>query len=125
MAYSNIHSIQSFKAGAADLAYGTAVKLDTSKTDEATVIQATSAADDVTGFVFNPVYVEGQTVGIQMSHKCEVVAGGAVAIGEYVAPTTGGRLVKASTGKYVGQAVTAAANAGDYFTILIKKGTLA
>lgn len=125
MAYSNIHPIQSFKAGAADLAYGTAVKVDPSKTDEATVIQATSAADDVTGFVFNPVYVEGQTVGVQMSGKCEVIAGGAVAVGEYVAPTTGGRLVKASSGKYVGQAMTAAANDGDFMTILIKKGTLA
>lgn len=125
MAYSNIHPIQTYKAGAADLAYGTAVKLDTTKTDEPTVIQAT-AADEVVGFVFNPVYVEGANVGVlgQQGNRCEVVAGGVIAIGDHVTVTTKGYVAKAASGAYVGIAMTAAAEAGQYLTIMLEKGTL-
>lgn len=126
MAYSNIHPIQTYKAGAADLAYGTAVKLDTTKTDEPTVIQATAAADEVVGFVFNPVYVEGANVGVlgQQGNRCEVVAGGVIAIGDHVTVTTKGYVATAASGAYVGIAMTAAAEAGQYLTIMLEKGTL-
>ena len=123
MAYSNIHPIQSFAAGAADLAYGTAVKLDTSAS-EPTVIQATAAADFI-GVVFNPVYVKGQTVGVQREGKAEVVAASTIAYGDKVAPTTGGRFAKVSSGAYVGIAMTAASNNGEFFTMLIQSGTIA
>ena len=124
MAYSNIHPIQSFAAGAADLAYGTAVKLDTAAS-EPTVVQATTAADDFIGVVFNPVYVKGQTVGVQREGKAEVIAASTIAYGDKVAPTTGGKFAKASSGAYVGIAMTAAANNGDFFTMLIQSGTIA
>ena len=123
MAYSNIHPIQSFAAGAADLAYGTAVKLDTSAS-EPTVIQATAAADFI-GVVFNPVYVKGQTVGVQREGKAEVVATSTIAYGDKVAPTTGGKFAKASSGAYVGIAMTAASKDGEFFTMLIQSGTIA
>ena len=123
MAYSNIHPIQSFAAGAADLAYGTAVKLDTSAS-EPTVIQATAAADFI-GVVFNPVYVKGQTVGVQREGKAEVIAASTIAYGDKVAPTTGGRFAKVSSGAYVGIAMTAASNNGEFFTMLIQSGTIA
>ena len=123
MAYSNIHPIQSFAAGAADLAYGTAVKLDTSAS-EPTVIQATAAADFI-GVVFNPVYVKGQTVGVQREGKAEVVAASTIAYGDKVAPTTGGRFAKVSSGAYVGIAMSAASNNGEFFTMLIQSGTIA
>lgn len=123
MAYSNIHPIQSFAAGAADLAYGTAVKLDTSAS-EPTVIQATAAADFI-GVVFNPVYVKGQTVGVQREGKAEVVAASTIAYGDKVAPTTGGKFAKVSSGAYVGIAMTAASNNGEFFTMLIQSGTIA
>lgn len=125
MAYSNIHPIQTYKAGAATLAYGTAVKLS-SATDEPTVVQATAASDEVVGFVFNPVYVEGANVGVlgQQGNRCEVVAGGAIAIGDHVAATTSGYVATATTGAYVGIAMTAAAEAGQYVTIMLEKGTL-
>ena len=123
MAYSNIHPIQSFAAGAADLAYGTAVKLDSSAS-EPTVIQATAAADFI-GVVFNPVYVKGQTVGIQRGGKAEVVAASTIAYGDKVAPSTGGRFAKVSSGAYVGIAMTAASNNGEFFTMLIQSGTIA
>lgn len=123
MAYSNIHPIQSFAAGAADLAYGTAVKLDTSAS-EPTVIQATAAADFI-GVVFNPVYVKGQTVGVQREGKAEVVAASTIAYGDKVAPTTGGKFAKASSGAYVGIAMTDASKDGEFFTMLIQSGTIA
>lgn len=123
MAYSNIHPIQSFAAGAADLAYGTAVKLDTSAS-EPTVIQATAAADFI-GVVFNPVYVKGQTVGVQREGKAEVIAASTIAYGDKVAPSTGGRFAKVSSGAYVGIAMTAASNNGEFFTMLIQSGTIA
>ena len=123
MAYSNIHPIQSFAAGAADLAYGTAVKLDTSAS-EPTVIQATAAADFI-GVVFNPVYVKGQTVGVQREGKAEVVAASTIAYGDKVAPTTGGKFAKVSAGAYVGIAMSAASNNGEFFTMLIQSGTIA
>lgn len=123
MAYSNIHPIQSFAAGAADLAYGTAVKLDTAAS-EPTVIQATAAADFI-GVVFNPVYVKGQTVGVQREGKAEVVAASTLAYGDKVAPTTGGKFAKVSSGAYVGIAMSAASNGGEFFTMLIQSGTLA
>ena len=123
MAYSNIHPIQSFAAGAADLAYGTAVKLDTSAS-EPTVIQATAAADFI-GVVFNPVYVKGQTVGVQREGKAEVIAASTIAYGDKVAPTTGGKFAKVSSGAYVGIAMTAASNNGEFFTMLIQSGTIA
>lgn len=123
MAYSNIHPIQSFAAGAADLAYGTAVKLHTSAS-EPTVIQATAAADFI-GVVFNPVYVKGQTVGVQREGKAEVVAASTIPYGDKVAPTTGGKFAKVSSGAYVGIAMTAASNNGEFFTMLIQSGTIA
>ena len=126
MAYSNIHPIQTYKAGAADLAYGTAVKLMAGAT-EPTVVQATAAADDVVGFVFNPVYVEGANVGVlgQQGNKCEVIASGAIAVGDSVAVTAKGYVAKATSGKVVGKAMTAAAEAGQFLTILLEKATLA
>lgn len=123
MAYSNIHPIQSFAAGAANLDYGTAVKLNTSAS-EPTVIQATAAADFI-GVVFNPVYVKGQTVGVQREGKAEVIAASTIAYGDKVAPTTGGRFAKVSSGAYVGIAMTAASNNGEFFTMLIQSGTIA
>lgn len=126
MAYSNIHPIQTYKAGAADLAYGTAVKLMAGAT-EPTVVQATAAADDVVGFVFNPVYVEGANVGVlgQQGNKCEVIAAGAIAVGDSVAVTAKGYVAKATSGKVVGKAMTAASEAGQFLTILLEKATLA
>lgn len=126
MAYSNIHPIQTYKAGAADLAYGTAVKLMAGAA-EPTVVQATAAADDVVGFVFNPVYVEGANVGVlgQQGNKCEVIAAGAIAVGDSVAVTTKGYVAKATSGKVVGKAMTAASEAGQFLTILLEKATLA
>lgn len=125
MAYSNIHPIQTYKAGAADLAYGTAVKL-MAGADEPTVVQATAAADDVVGFVFNPVYVEGANVGVlgQQGNKCEVIAAGAIAVGDSVAVTAKGYVAKATSGKVVGKAMTAASEAGQFLTILLEKGSL-
>ena len=125
MAYSNIHPIQTYKAGAADLAYGTAVKL-MAGADEPAVVQATAAADDVVGFVFNPVYVEGANVGVlgQQGNKCEVIAAGAIAVGDYVAVTAKGYVAKATSGKVVGKAMTAASEAGQFLTILLEKGSL-
>jgi hypothetical protein len=126
MAYSNIHPIQTYKAGAADLAYGTAVKLMAGAA-EPTVVQATAAADDVVGFVFNPVYVEGANVGVlgQQGNKCEVIAAGAIAVGDSVAVTAKGYVAKATSGKVVGKAMTAASEAGQFLTILLEKATLA
>ena len=125
MAYSNIHPIQTYKAGAADLAYGTAVKL-MAGADEPTVVQATAASDDVVGFVFNPVYVEGANVGVlgQQGNKCEVIAAGAIAVGDSVAVTAKGYVAKATSGKVVGKAMTAASEAGQFLTILLEKGSL-
>ena len=125
MAYSNIHPIQTYKAGAADLAYGTAVKL-MACADEPTVVQATAAADDVVGFVFNPVYVEGANVGVlgQQGNKCEVIAAGAIAVGDSVAVTAKGYVAKATSGKVIGKAMTAASEAGQFLTILLEKGSL-
>lgn len=125
MAYSNIHPIQTYKAGAADLAYGTAVKLMAGAA-EPTVVQATAAADDVVGFVFNPVYVEGANVGVlgQQGNKCEVIAAGAIAVGDSVAVTAKGYVAKATSGKVVGKAMTAASEAGQFLTILLEKGSL-
>ena len=125
MAYSNIHPIQTYKAGAADLAYGTAVKL-MAGADEPTVVQATAAADDVVGFVFNPVYVEGANVGVlgQQGNKCEVIAAGAIAVGDSVAVTAKGYVAKATSGKVIGKAMTAASEAGQFLTILLEKGSL-
>lgn len=126
MAYSNIHPIQTYKAGAADLAYGTAVKLMAGAA-EPTVVQATASADDVVGFVFNPVYVEGANVGVlgQQGNKCEVIAAGAIAVGDSVAVTAKGYVAKATSGKVVGKAMTAASEAGQFLTILLEKATLA
>lgn len=126
MAYSNIHPIQTYKAGAADLAYGTAVKLMAGAA-EPTVVQATAAADDVVGFVFNPVYVEGANVGVlgQQGNKCEVIAAGAISVGDSVAVTAKGYVAKATSGKVVGKAMTAASEAGQFLTILLEKATLA
>ena len=126
MAYSNIHPIQTYKAGATDLAYGTAVKLMAGAA-EPTVVQATAAADDVVGFVFNPVYVEGANVGVlgQQGNKCEVIAAGAIAVGDSVAVTAKGYVAKATSGKVVGKAMTAASEAGQFLTILLEKATLA
>ena len=126
MAYSNIHPIQTYKAGAADLDYGTAVKLMAGAA-EPTVVQATAAADDVVGFVFNPVYVEGANVGVlgQQGNKCEVIAAGAIAVGDSVAVTAKGYVAKATSGKVVGKAMTAASEAGQFLTILLEKATLA
>lgn len=125
MAYSNIHPIQTYKAGAADLAYGTAVKLMAGAA-EPTVVQATAAADDVVGFVFNPVYVEGANVGVlgQQGNKCEVIAAGAIAVGDSVAVTAKGYVAKATSGKVIGKAMTAASEAGQFLTILLEKGTI-
>ena len=125
MAYSNIHPIQTYKAGAADLAYGTAVKL-MAGADEPTVVQATAAADDVVGFVFNPVYVEGANVGVlgQQGNKCEVIAAGAIAVGDSVAVTAKGYVAKATSGKVIGKAMTAASEAGQFLTILLEKGSI-
>lgn len=126
MAYSNIHPIQTYKAGAADLAYGTAVKLMAGAA-EPTIVQAIAAADDVVGFVFNPVYVEGANVGVlgQQGNKCEVIAAGAIAVGDSVAVTAKGYVAKATSGKVVGKAMTAASEAGQFLTILLEKATLA
>lgn len=125
MAYSNIHPIQTYKAGAADLAYGTAVKL-MAGADEPTVVQATAAADDCVGFVFNPVYVEGANVGVlgQQGNKCEVIAAGAIAVGDSVAVTAKGYVAKATSGKVIGKAMTAASEAGQFLTILLEKGSI-
>lgn len=125
MSYSNIHPIQSFAAGADNLAYGLAVKLDTSATEEPTVILATAATDDVVGLIFNQVYTKGHTCGVmvQEGNRAQAVADGTIAVGDKVAVTAGGRVVKATAGKVIGFAVTAAAK-DEYVTITFEKSSL-
>lgn len=126
MAYSNIHPIQSFAAGADSLPFGSAVKLKASA-DEPTVELATAATDDVVGFVFNEVYHAGQTVGVmtQQGNRVEAIAAGAIAVGDKVAVTTDGKVTKCESGAAIGYAVTAAAADKEYVTVVFEKSTVA
>lgn len=122
---------RTYKTGAATLFNRAPVKLSAEKT----VVLAESADDEVVGLVecgyvdgkrgtLDDPYPQGVPITVRLKRPglyTYVIAGGAVAVGDYVAPTTGGKFVKfdpaTDTGNIFGQAESAASDDGDVILV--------
>lgn len=113
------------KISAADLSAKKflAAKLDsTGKVDV-----ATANTDILLGVIEEGSLGSGSPVSVQIAGTAKVTAGGTLAIGDRVTPTTGGKVIATTTdkqailGRYIGDA---AAADGDIVEILLSPGAL-
>lgn len=117
MAISNYNRLQYFKAGA-DLskAHGQFVKLAA----DGTAVLTTAATDAVLGPVIVPIAM-GLELGVCVERGVRVPAhaAGAIAVGDKVALTTGGNVIKAPAATaYIGVCEEAAVANGNIVTIV-------
>lgn len=121
MAVSNYFQLQAFPAGE-DLstAHGIFVKLN----NKGQIVKCTAAGDPVVGVVIIPIpYVAGDDRNVpgtctERGVKVPAVASGAIAVGDTVALTTGGKIAKATSGVTIGVALEAATADEQVITIL-------
>ena len=73
------------------------VKLDTA--NEGRVVVATAVTDAVIGFTISEVdsLENGDTVGVAMRGVVRGIAGSAISVGDYLVPTTDGKLIPTTT----------------------------
>ena len=117
MAVSNFNRQQYFKAGV-DLrrGHGLFVKLAV----DGTAVLTTAATDPVLGAIITPID-KGLELGVCIERGVRVPArvAGAIAIGDKVALTTGGKVIKAPAGTaYIGVCDEASKAADDIITIV-------
>lgn len=98
----------------------TVVGADTS--NDSAVVAATSATAAVVGVLRNKPKA-GQAALVRMSGTSKVTAGGTIAAGDRVTPTTGGKVITTtSAGNTVVGIALAAAVTGDIFEIMLTPG---
>lgn len=115
MAVSNYNRLQYYKAGV-DLSqgHGLFVKMGT----DGRVVPTDAATDAVLGPVITPV-AENFELGVCLERGVKVPArvAGAIAVGDKVALTAGGKIATAATGAYIGICEEASTAADQIITI--------
>jgi hypothetical protein len=117
--------------GSSAVALGTVAKVATGTTlQPAQAALATAATDIIVGVFQENVDADKVTTGkayvnVRMMGISHAIAGGAVAMGDYVTATTGGKMITTTTAanRVVGMAMSAAAADGDIFTVFLMIGS--
>jgi hypothetical protein len=88
------------------------------------VVVCTAVGDDAVGILLNDPSAAGQPATVRTHGLVKMVASAAIAVGDRVSPTTGGKAVKTTVSDtnpicILGKAITAVSNANEIVTVAL------